>query len=268
MHREVGYAADHAGPTEKPLLRAGGRMLHVDDDERLEAYPRFLCQDRPPSLERLPLREQRLLRMLISSLTSLGTSASFTDAVLQVWDHPQVRVELIEVLELLRDRIAHLDHPLGVPGVPLGLHSRYTRPEILSAFGVGDGARPPTWQTGVWWEPRSRTDLFAFTLDKSVGGFSPTTRYRDDAISPDLIHWESQSAAASDSTTGLRYIRQREEGTNIVLFARLRTTDRAFWCLGPATYVSHEGSRPVAFVWKLERRLPAELYTSFAAAVA
>ena len=105
-------------------------------------------------------------------------------------------------------------------------------------------------------------------LDKSVGGFSPTTRYRDYAISPELIHWESQSATASDSATGQRYIRQREDGTNVVLFARLRTTDRAFWCLGPASYVSHEGDRPIAFVWKLHRRLPAELYTSFAAAVA
>ncbi len=31
-----------------------------------------------------------------------------------------------------------------------------------------------------------------FTLDKSDGDFSPTTRYRDYAISPTLIHWESQ----------------------------------------------------------------------------
>lgn len=116
--------------------------------------------------------------------------------------------------------------------------------------------------------PLTETDLFAFTLDKSVGGFSPTTRYRDYAISPELIHWESQSATASDSPTGRRYIQQRERGRNVVLFARLRTTERAFWCLGPATYVSHEGDRPIAFVWKLRRHLPAELYTSFAAAVA
>ena len=101
-----------------------------------------------------------------------------------------------------------------------------------------------------------------------MGGFSPTTRYRDYAISPELIHWESQSATAADSPTGQRYINQREDGTNVVLFARLRTTDRAFWCLGPASYVSHEGDRPIAFVWKLRQRLPAELYTSFAAAVA
>ena len=95
-----------------------------------------------------------------------------------------MRAELVEVLELLRERVAYLDHPLGLPDVPLALHSRYTRTEILAAFGVGEGAKPPTWQTGVWWEPQSRTDLFAFTLDKSVGGFSPTTRYRDYAISP------------------------------------------------------------------------------------
>lgn len=206
--------------------------------------------------------------MLISSLTSRNASARFEDAVAEVWAHPQVRAELIEVLGLLRGRVPYLDYPLGLPNVPLALHSRYTRTEIFAAFRVGEGAKPPTWQTGVWWEPNSRTDLFAFTLDKSVGGFSPTTRYRDYAISPELIHWESQSATATDSVMGQRYIRQREDGTNVVLFARLRTTDRAFWCLGPASYASHEGNRPIAFVWKLHRRLPAELYVSFAAAVA
>jgi hypothetical protein len=28
-----------------------------------------------------------------------------------------------------------------------------------------------------------------FTLDKTTGQFSPTTRYRDYAISRDVIHW-------------------------------------------------------------------------------
>jgi superfamily II DNA or RNA helicase len=268
LRREVGLPVRPEGPAEKTMLRAVGRLLHIDDDERLETYPRILGTDRPPALDVLSPRETRLLRMLVSSLTGLSASASFEDAVADVWAHPQVRAELIEVLGLLRERVPYLDHPLSLPGVPLAVHSRYTRAEIFAAFGVGEGAKPPTWQTGVWWEPQLRTDLFAFTLDKSVGGFSPTTRYRDYAISPELIHWESQSATATDSAMGQRYIRQREDGTNVVLFARLRTTDRAFWCLGPASYVSHEGDRPIAFVWKLERRLPAELYTAFAAAVA
>ena len=268
MRREAGLTTEPAGPAEGVLLRAVGRFLHVDDDERLDAYPRLLADEAPPDADALSSREQRLLRMLVSSLTSMGAKASFAEAAAQVWAHPQVRAELIEVLELLHERVSYLDHPLGLPGVPLALHSRYTRTEILAAFAVGDGAKPPTWQTGVWWEPNSKTDLFAFTLDKSVGGFSPTTRYRDYAISPELIHWESQSATDADSATGQRYIHQHERGTSVVLFARLRTTDRAFWSLGPASYVSHEGDRPIAFVWKLERRLPAELYTSFAAAAA
>ena len=43
------------------------------------------------------------------------------------------------------------------------------------------------------------------SLDKTIGGFSPTTPYRDYAISRDLIHWESQSATRADSETGRRY---------------------------------------------------------------
>jgi hypothetical protein len=111
-------------------------------------------------------------------------------------------------------------------------------------------------------------DLFAFTLDKTGGGFSPTTRYQDYAISRTLIHWESQSTTSAASPTGQRYIHHVERGTKVLLFARLHNDDRAFWCLGTARYRSHEGDRPIGFVWELDHQLPPDLYTSFAAAVA
>jgi hypothetical protein len=44
--------------------------------------------------------------------------------------------------------------------------------------------------------------------------------------------------------------------------------DRAFWCLGPAEYVDHEGERPMAITWRLRYPLPGDLFTQFAAAVA
>ena len=157
---------------------------------------------------------------------------------------------------------------MNIANVPLAVHARYTRTEILAAFDVGSGVKPITWQSGVWWDENSQSDLFAFTLDKSAGSFSPTTRYRDYAISPELIHWESQSVTSLDSDTGRRYISQAEQGTNVVLFARLSTADRAFWCLGPATYVSHQGERPIAITWRLHHRLPGDLFAEFAAAVA
>jgi len=74
--------------------------------------------------------------------------------------------------------------------------------------------------------------------------------------------------ATDTSETGQRYINHEALGSSIVLFARLRADDRAFWCLGTARYRSHEGERPIAFVWDLDPPLPAELYTAFAAAVA
>ncbi len=268
LRREVGLSTSTAGPQERPLLRAVGRLLHIDDRERLDTYRSLVERDTAPVATSLGDRERRFARMLIGSLTTLKTSAALDEGLAELWNHPQARAELLELLDILPERVDHLHTPLGIPDVPLAVHARYTRTEILAAFDTGAGVRPTTWQSGVWWDENSRSDLFAFTLDKSAGSFSPTTRYRDYAISPELIHWESQSTTSQDSDTGRRYISQAADGTNVVLFARLSTTDRAFWCLGPATYVSHQGERPIAFTWRLRHRLPGDLYAAFAAAAA
>jgi hypothetical protein len=120
----------------------------------------------------------------------------------------------------------------------------------------------------VQWIEAAHTDLLAITFDKSGRSFSPTTRYRDYAISRDLIHWESQSTTAADSPTGRRYQQHGPDPSHILLFARHRPTDIAFRFLGPATYVAHRSERPMAITWRLHRQLPSELLASFAAAVA
>jgi hypothetical protein len=90
----------------------------------------------------------------------------------------QVRSELLQVIEVLVTRIEHIAIPLSIdPSVPLVIHARYTRVEILAGFDVGQGAKVAPWQTGVYWAPNARSDLLAFTLDKTTGQFSPTTRY-------------------------------------------------------------------------------------------
>lgn len=268
MRRAAGLPTHDAGPHEDALLRAVGRLLHVDDYERLATYRSLVTPAKAIDPTTLNERERRYARMLIGSLTTLKAVASLRDGLRELWQHPQVRRELIEVVELLPDRVDHLHVPVGIEHVPLAVHGRYTRTEILAALGVGRGVKPPTWQSGVWWDESSQSDLLAFTLDKSAGSFSPTTRYRDYAISPELIHWESQSATSLDSDTGERYTAQAQQGTNVLLFARLSVNDRAFWCLGPATYVSHEGERPIAITWRLRDRLPGDLFSQFAAAVA
>ena len=152
--------------------------------------------------------------------------------------------------------------------MPLQIHARYTRLEILAAFGVGEHAKTPDWREGVREVKPERTDLLVFTLNKSSGGFSPTTRYRDYAISPTRIHWESQSTTRANSDTGLRYREHEKRGHTIMLFCRLNNTDRSFWFLGPASYRGHVGEKPMGITWELATPLPGDLFQSFAAAVA
>jgi superfamily II DNA or RNA helicase len=267
----AGVELESTGPSETTLRRACGRLLHVDDIERLHAYRELLNSSSPPAVDDPASRTGRLVRMLVSSLCDQAVTKEETlaDGLNLLWDHPHVRAELIELFSVLADRIDHQHYGLPEhPDVPLQVHARYTRLEILAAFRPQPKAKVPAWQTGCYWVPEAEADLFAFTLDKTSGQFSPTTRYKDYAISPTLIHWESQSVTRADSETGMRYQRHEKLGSSIMLFARQRQDERAFWFLGPATYVSHEGELPMAITWRLRHPLPGDLFASFAAAVA
>jgi hypothetical protein len=259
------------GPNELSLRRAIGRMLHIDDEERLDFYLRVLSASGQPSLELLSVREQRMTRMLVASMCDqvLDKDMSLSDGVELLWQHSQVIAELHELFSFLRQQIDHVHQPvISHNNVPLQIHGKYTRIEMLAAFGVGDAAKSRPWREGVLWAEGEKSDVCAFTIDKSEGNFSPTTRYRDYAINREFIHWETQSSTTVISPTGKRYCNHLKEGSSIMLFARENTADRAFWFLGPATYVSHESERPMGITWKLDVALPGDLYVTFAAAVA
>jgi Domain of unknown function (DUF3427) len=232
---------------------------------------RFLSSDKGPDPASLSLLDRRLLRMLVGSSVAgaVGKNDSLREGATLLWNHPQVCAELCELLDVLAGRIEHVPVLLSTyPDVPLAIHCRYTRVEILAAFGVGESAKVAPWQTGCYWVPNARADLFAFTLDKTSGQFSPTTRYRDYAISPDLVHWESQSVTRADSDTGRRYQGHAAAGSSVMLFARRRSDERSFYFLGPVTYVKHESELPMAITWRLQHSLPGDLFAAFAAAVA
>jgi hypothetical protein len=219
----------------------------------------------------MSLRERRLFHMLAAILTESLSDVGDTldDAASLLWQHPQVLLELDQLMEVLAERIDHVQRPLSThPDVPILVHARYTRREILAAFSDGAGLKTREWREGTRWLADENIDLLAITLDKSCGHFSPTTRYRDYAINRELLHWESQSTTRTDSETGKRYREHEERGSTVVPFVRMTTDDRAFWLLGSATYVSHQGERPMAITWKLAEPLSGDLFATFAAAVA
>jgi hypothetical protein len=271
LKEAAGLPVEAAGPGEKVIRRGIGRLDHVDDPERIGTWRAWLSASKPPDVKGLALRQRRLLRMLLVQLRDRDTdpNATLAEGAARLWGHPQTRTELIELLDVLEERMEHVPIALSeLPHVPLTVHARYTRLEMLAAFADDDLAKVRPWREGAFYDQANKTDVFAFTLDKTSGQFSPTTRYRDYAISRELIHWESQSTTRADSPTGLRYKTHEATGNHILMMARTSQEERAFWLLGPAAYVKHVGELPMAITWKLKDAIPGDLFQAFAAAVA
>jgi hypothetical protein len=276
MRREAGLLGTTAPEGERDLGRGLGRLLHVDDRDRIEAYTALLAGDGPIRERDLEERRDRQLHGLLLTLLSpkKGSFTSLDDAMRHLWSHDDMRAELLELLPLLDDQVTHLHAPLGLlQPVPLQVHATYTREEALAGFGASTVTAPLPLQTGVYWHKPSQTDLFFITLQKTEKHYSPTTRYRDYAISDRLFHWESQSTTKAASATGQRYINHETQGSNVVLFVRSTKLDlngraRPYFCAGRARYVEHRAERPMQITWELHDRLPGDIFSAFRAAVA
>lgn len=267
LKRAAGVAVPPAGPLEEKLGRALQRLLHLDDPLRLSAYLSAL--DRPVASEPSDI-DRRLLAALHFTVMPAGAAPDTLEASLRLLhDHPAIVSELRELLPLLDERSNRitfpLDEELGWPHhVPLSVHARHSVDEILTAFGLLEVGGRIYKQKGVFRDDRTNSDLFLITLEKSERDYSPSTLYRDYAISRELFHWESQVHTSQQSPTGQRYIHHRERGGHILLFVRERRAQNGrtmpYTFLGPADYISHKGDRPIAFVWRLRRPMPAAFF--------
>lgn len=274
--RRAGLASGSAPDGEAELLRRAPALLHADDPERIEGYLRLLEDGAPPYRE-LPPREQTLARMLFFSLWPLGGGFSdYQQGFDALRRQEAFRDEARQILAYGLRHTEHLPTPLGGPhaGIPLTVHASYSREEILPALGqAGLGSfLPGHFQEGVRWCPQIGTDALLITIDKDEKDFSPQTRYRDFAMGRDLFHWETQNRTSASSPTGQRYRDHRSRGTHVLLFVRrYKKTDiggpQPWMLLGPARYVSHQGSSPMGIVWQLDHPLPADVwaYCSIAA---
>jgi hypothetical protein len=262
--RQTTPAADPA--LEERTLRALGRLTHIDDPERVAFYREQLLATQSPRARDLDERHKRLLTMLAWGLGSganhHATLANFLDAV---WREEAVRTELLQLLDAIDERSGTPASPSPLPAeIPLTLHARYSRQEVIAALGFGDGVKPKVTQGGILWVPQARSDAFFVDLQKAERDYSPTTMYRDYAINRELFHWESQSRQTPRQPTVQRYINHVSQGTRILLFVRERKVfelgTQPFTFLGPAEYVEHHGERPVAFTWQLRTPMPEALF--------
>lgn len=270
LQRAAEFDIPAPGAEEERLQKGVRRLLHLDNVERIETLLDTLGSGSLPTGE----RERRLLWMALVTLwTGKAAPESLEKALTGLRACPALVDELVETLPMLRDRISHVSHPLPDADVPLEIGATYARDEVLAAFGELRPGRYFSHQAGPWWHEATQTDVLFVTLRKTEKDYSPETMYRDFAISPELFHWESQNKTAVASTAGQRYLNQRTDGARVLLAVREEKVDpwgatMPYVLLGPADFVSHQGERPIAITWRLQRPIPAEVFERFKVAAA
>jgi superfamily II DNA or RNA helicase len=259
-------AENFAEPLEDTITKALTRFSVLDSRRFISFLLDLLPRLEDVDFTALPDLDKRMLQMFYVTVWGKAVEDWSADEVLDnlygLADSQVMRSELMELLRYQYDHIDFIDEPADLGfDCPLDLHCTYTRDQLLVAM---DFLKSATVREGVKWLPDKGLDVFFVTLNKADKDYSPTTMYNDYSVSESLFHWQSQSTTAEDSSTGQRYIHHRERGSKVLLFVREFKTDRvtrgaeAYTYLGTASYVKHEGSRPMNITWKLDRPIPAK----------
>ena len=257
---------DFTEPVEEILTKALARFSCVDSRRWISFLLNILPRIDDVDFAALSSAERRMMQMFYVSVWG-RTVADWNenevlDNIYALSDSPVMLGELLDLLRYQFSRIDFIDEAVDVGfDCPLDLHCTYTRDQLLVAM---DFMKPDTVREGVKWLPNQKLDVFFVTLNKADKDYSPTTMYNDYSINDTLFHWQSQSTTSDASPTGQRYIHHREKGSKILLFVREFKNDRitngaaAYTFLGTASYVKHEGSRPMNITWKLDHPIPAK----------
>ena len=195
-----------------------------------------------------------------------GGFVSLEESINAIGNNPQFVQEIIEVMEYLLDKIDFIEKEIQLPyEQPLKLHGRYTREQILTAFGFSSFDKKASNREGVANNKELNTELLFIDLIKSEEDFSPTTMYNDYAVSDTLFHWQSQNATSPESSKGLSYISHEASNKHILLFIREKSTDQygntmGYVFVGDGKLKDYYGSKPMSINWQLSEPIPNYLW--------
>lgn len=212
------------------------------------------------------VESQMLLMLHYDVWQNAGGFLSLTDSIEELGRNQALLEEVIEVLEILIDRIDFKEIEIDLPyQQPLKVHARYTRDQILAAFGLSTFERKSPSREGVAENSKLNTELLFINLIKSEENFSPTTMYDDYAINETLFHWQSQNSAGPKTPKGMSYITHEDKGKKILLFVREKNKDEfgntmGYVFVGEAKLREHYGAKPMNIKWELNEPLPHYLW--------
>jgi superfamily II DNA or RNA helicase len=214
-------------------------------------------------ISRFNEQENLMLLMLHYDIwQNAGGFKNLEDSIKSIGKNRILVQEIIEVLEILIDKIDFKELPIELQyKQPLKVHARYTRDQILVAFGLSTFAKKSSNREGVAENKTINTELLFIDLIKSEEDFSPTTMYDDYAINEILFHWQSQNKTRNDSGKGLTYINHKELEKRILLFIREKAKDEygntmGYIFVGEGNLQDYYGNKPMSITWQLNEPLP------------
>lgn len=199
-----------------------------------------------------------------------GDFSSLEEGIKAIGKNQAIVREMIEVLEIRMDQIGFMELEIDLPyDQPLKVHSRYTRDQILAAFGFSTFESKSSNREGVAESTKLNTELLFIDLNKSDEHYSPTTMYEDYALNESLFHWQSQNSARPDTGKGLSYIQHQSNGKRILLFVREEKQNQykntlGYVFIGEGNLQDHYGSKPMSINWQLNEPIPPFLYQASA----
>ena len=198
------------------------------------------------------------------SPSNIGYSNAI-EGIKEVFKNDAIKEEVLVYLDLRINNCECIEKSTLDLIFPLKIHGRFTRSQILVSLQMNTETKRFPSQSGVAMSRTLNTEALFITLDKSKGNYSPTTMYEDYAITDTLFHWQSQNSTKQESLVGKSYINHLKDGKTILLFVREKSVDEngltmAYVFLGPAKYLSHEGSQPMSIKWQLAEPIPPSLF--------
>jgi superfamily II DNA or RNA helicase len=259
---------DYPTTNEKEISRAiSNKWLSCNSNTYFQFILLIAKEDFNVSLNKLSEQEKAMCLMLHYDVwQDAGGFTSLEESIHAIGRNKILTQEIIEVLEILIDKIDFIEKEIVLPySQPLKIHGRYTRDQILSAFGFNTFKQKSSNREGVAFSVERNSELLFVTLNKSEKDFSPTTLYEDFAISENLFHWQSQNAVRPDRGKGLSYIEQKENNKRILLFIREKNEDEfgntmSFVFIGEGNIAEHYGSNPMSIKWELNEPMPPYLW--------
>jgi superfamily II DNA or RNA helicase len=259
---------DYPTINEKEIYKAmSNKWLSCNSISYFEFILRLAKRNFVMKLETLNDEEKLMCLMLHYDVwQSPGGFASLEESINVIGSNKAMNEEIIELLEILIDKIDFIESEITLRySQPLKIHSRYTRDQILAAFGMSTFEMKSSNREGVAENKLINTELLFIDLVKSETDFSPTTMYQDYAISETEFHWQTQNATRPDVGKGLSYIKHKELGKTILLFVRERKENEyknvmSYVFLGDGEFVDYYGSKPMSITWKLNHPMPPYLW--------